>query len=200
MRCNLLIIIIFMPISSVAQETPLDAFEYKILSGADVKFTITSEGAVDSSLSGRLRYCDSKLTLDVRGELFDKRVRLKMRSEDGEFFINDDPEEEPSHLDEALVVGFVRMGLLHNVIRLGGNLVPDHADGGVRNWVEVPVVGRNSDKMFFDIHLSGKKAGRAELHLDESELPVERNQTMYFGGEEMKVVERYEIRLTCGDT
>tara|TARA_E500000331_G_C17219582_1_gene697437 strand:- start:608 stop:1441 length:834 start_codon:yes stop_codon:yes gene_type:complete len=117
-------------------------------------FTINSEGAVDSNLSGRLQYCDSKFTLNVRGELFDNRVRLKMRSKDGEFFINDDLEEKPSHLEEALVVGFVRMGLLHNVIRFGGNLVPDHANGGVRNWVVVPVVGRNSNKMFFDIYLS----------------------------------------------
>ena len=58
------------------------------------------------------------------------------------------------------------------------------------------MVGRNGNMMFFDILLSGRMAARAEFLLDELELPVERYQTIYLGGEEMQVVERYEIQLT----
>jgi hypothetical protein len=45
--------------------------------------------------------------------------------------------DAPAGLTEALVLGFTRMGILHNLARLTRGAAPDHADGGVREWVEV---------------------------------------------------------------
>jgi hypothetical protein len=83
-----------------------------------------------SDIKGRFHYCEDELTIDVDGELFAEPVRLKMRADRERLSLNDTSMPMPDHLHEAIIVGFVRMGLLHNIIRLSGNLIPDHGEGG----------------------------------------------------------------------
>ena len=162
------------------------------------EFQINSTGAVVSDINGRFQYCEDKLTIDVDGELFVEPVRLNMQADHDRPALNDTSIPMPDYLHEAIVIGFVRTGLLHNIIRLSGNLIPDHGEGGVRNWVKIPVVGQNIDLMFFDIFVSKTKAAHAGLNVDEQGLPTFRLQTVYFGGDEMFVTENYmRMTLSC---
>lgn len=199
MRSKLLILLIIVCGNSVAEESPLAILEAQLSSTSlTFEFQINSTGAVVSDINGRFHYCEDKLTIDVDGELFAEPVRLKMRADRERLSLNDISMPMPEHLHEAIIIGFVRMGLLHNIIRLSGNLIPDHGEGGVRDWVNIPVVGQNSSLMFFDVFVSNTKAAHAELTLDEERLPILRRQTMYFGGDEMLVTENYtQMTLSC---
>ena len=199
MRSKLLILLTIICSDSVAEDSPLVSLELQLLtSPLSFEFQINSTGAVDSDIKGRFHYCEDKLTIDVDGELFAEPVRLKMRANRERLSLNDTSVPMPDHLHEAIIIGFVRMGLLHNIIRLSGNLIPDHGEGGVRDWVQIPVVGQNSDLVFFDIFVSKTKAAHAELTVDEQGLPKFRSQTMYFGGDEMLVTENYALMtLSC---
>jgi hypothetical protein len=43
---------------------------------------------------------------------------------------------EPA-LAEALIIGFTRMGILHNLASFSSGAMPEKAGGGARDWVEV---------------------------------------------------------------
>lgn len=184
-----------------AYENPLEIVEHKLLNaeGMSLTFELSSEGAVASSLSGSLSLCSGNRTLiQSKGEIFGQEVRNSLRSDGQNMKLNQQQKAIPANLNEAIVVGFLRMGLLHNLVRLSGNLLPDHAEGGVTEWVQIPGVGGNRDKIFFDILVAGNRAGRADLVFSGSGLPARRSQTVYFGSEEMKVSETYsDFSLTC---
>jgi hypothetical protein len=105
--------------------------------------------------------------------------------------------------NRALLVGLLRMGLLHNVARLHGLEGPDHAGGGVEQWVVLEgfrpttyaLEGELEGAMSFgfDLVVGGEPAGSARLWLDPaSGLPRRREQTVRFPQGEMKVVEDYK--------
>ena len=199
MRSKLLILLIISCGDSLAEESPLGLLEARLLSSPlTFEFQINSSGAVVSDIKGRFHYCEDRLTIDVDGQLFAEPVRLRMRADGMSLSLNGTSMPMPGHLREAVMIGFVRLGLLHNIIRLSGNLIPDHGEGGVRDWVDIPVVGQNRDLVFFDIFVSNTKAAHAELRLDDKHLPRSRHQTMYFGGDEMLVTENYAVMtLSC---
>ena len=203
MRSILLIFFGFLLNTSAqgAGVNPFEVVEHKLLNaeGISLTFELSSEGAVASTLSGSLSLCSGNRTLiESTGEIFGQEVRNSLRSDGQIMKLNQQQKATPPNLNEAIVVGFLRMGLLHNLVRLSGNLLPDHADGGVAECVRVPVVGENRDKIFFDILVADNRAGRANLVLSGGGLPVDRSQTVYFGSEEMKATETYtDFSLTC---
>jgi hypothetical protein len=111
--------------------------------------------------------------------------------------------ETPRSLNQAIIVGFTRMGMLHNLVMILGGEPPDHADGAVENWIQV------SDLMFtapdpaskvrgrsirFQIEVGGTGVGDANYWISPlTRLPVERRQTVHFKTGDMKVVETYEF-------
>ena len=109
--------------------------------------------------------------------------------------------DTPPALHEAMVIGLTRMGLLHNLAMLTGDAGPDHADGGVQDWVQVsnfaPAVvleGVTDLRITFDLTVAGAPAGSATLFVDaETGLPAAREQTVQFGTSEMRVLERYTV-------
>lgn len=184
-----------------ASSNPFEKLEQQILDaeGFSLTFEISSEGAVNSDLSGKLALCrGNKISIQSNGELFGESVKNSLQSDGQIMNLNRMQQALPPNLNEAVIIGLLRMGLLHNLVRLSGNLAPDHASGGVAEWVRVPVVGENSDKLFFDILVAGNRAGRADLVLSDDGLPLARLQTMYFGSEEMAVKETYkDFSLSC---
>lgn len=103
----------------------------------------------------------------------------------------------PPQLREAVVVGLVRMGLLHNVARAWSARAPDRADGRVEDWVALlrprdAVVEGKPGGIAFDIAVEGQPVGEGALLLDDAGLPVVRTQTVHFPDGDMHVVERYE--------
>ena len=105
-----------------------------------------------------------------------------------------------------LLVGFTRMGILHNVAVLTRGAGPDHADGSADDWVRVEnfrdagereVEGAAVSGVTFDLMVDGEPSGTGTLWLAVSDgLPVRRDQVVLFPEGEMRVVETYsEIRV-----
>ena len=100
----------------------------------------------------------------------------------------------PSGLSRALLIGFTRMGILHNLALLTEEAPPDHADGGVAEWVtvdEFEAVRLPQPGIAFAISVAGEPAGTASLDLDADGLPLARRQTVQFPTGEMHVTETY---------
>jgi hypothetical protein len=109
----------------------------------------------------------------------------------------------PRALREALAVGFMRMGLLHNLVRLYTGTPPDHAEGGAAEWVEThgfewlpetTVYLRPARPLRFTVRVEGEDTAEATLYLDAATgLPLLRTQTveMEMASGRMVVEERY---------
>jgi hypothetical protein len=187
--------------STVAEMNPFEALESKIYEapGLTFSFDINSSGAVTSNLRGEVKLCSgNRVSIRSQGEIFDQPITSMLEAVGNTLKLNGRELQVPAELNESIMVGLLRMGLLHNLVRLGGDFVPDHAGGGVEDWVQVPVVGVSGDRLFFDVLVSGQRAGKADLILSKKGWPQRRVQTVYFGTEEMKVIEIYSgFSLSC---
>lgn len=95
------------------------------------------------------------------------------------------------------------MGVLHNLAMLVGGAPPDHAAGGVEDWVQTvdhrrpvpsgPPPGPDGEAVTFGLVVGGEPSGTATLWLDDRGVPVRREQTVEFPEGVMRVVERYEV-------
>jgi hypothetical protein len=109
----------------------------------------------------------------------------------------------PDGLNEAIVIGMTRMGILHNLAQLVGGQPPDHMEGGVRDWARVVAIESSADeddaghpllRFDFGLVVAGQPSGTASLWIDAvSRLPLRREQTVQFASGEMKVIEVYEF-------
>jgi hypothetical protein len=167
-------------------------------SSARIDFTIDSQGAVETGMSGRLLLGEGgRAVLEGTGTFNGEPVDMRLVS-DGErmrMIHGSDTTETatPPALKEALVVGLTRMGVLHNLARLSGGAAPDHAEGGAAEWVEVTDVRREGEgNVAFDIVVDGSPSGSATLFMAPgTELPGQRRQTVEFPQGEMVVTELY---------
>ncbi len=173
----------------------------------EIAFVIESEGAVASQLEGTLVLeREGPVSLSVRGEFAGAAQELALRGDAQtlELRVAGEPAwtgARPAALSEALVIGLTRQGLLHNIAVLSGGLPPDHADGGVAEWVEFVAPQLGEPEVFgtaearpleFQITVDDQLVGRATLWLAEpGGLPIERRQTVNFPDGQMRVVERY---------
>jgi hypothetical protein len=166
-----------------------------------LRFRIEAAGALAARLEGRARFDrgHAPTTLLAKGEFGGETVDLSLLAARDEMWVQRAavPEPVPPALQEALVIGFTRMGLLHNLAMLTAGQPPDHGSGGVQDWVQsVNVTGTGS--YAFDILVAGQPAGSAVLHLDERGLPVRRTQSVEFPSGTMEVVEHYtRFELDC---
>jgi hypothetical protein len=172
-----------------------------------LRYAVSSEGAFHASLAGTLELLeDGTAALHATGTFGDAPVTLHLRSDGPEIEGGAGErafrQETPPALREALILGLTRMGVLHNLARLTAGAPPDHAAGGVREWVEVREVqsapsltsaepGRIG--LAFPIFVSGQRTAEATLWIDpQSGMPVQRVQTVSFPGGSMQVLEVYE--------
>lgn len=179
-----------------------------------IRFDIEAEGAVQARFVGELRSVGDTMSLRANGSFDGKPVelsltadgqRLKGKGGTGQLDV-----QQPAALEEAVVIGLLRMGILHNLAVLMGARPPDHADGGVGEWVvaEDVVAGasvgptepteaarrESPSAMSFGIVVAGRRAGDATLWWDPaSKLPLERHQVVRFPGGEMRVRETYVV-------
>lgn len=179
------------------------AVEERLLerTGREVGFRITSEGAFAADLSGELEIGPAnEIRLTADGTFGGDPVSLSLDVA-GDRMVGGNAEDRfdepvPPALRESVVLGLTRMGLLHNLARLVAGSPPDHAGGGVREWVRpanmLPMeVGRG---VVFDVVVNGQETASAVLRVDERGLPASRAQTVRFPGGEMRVRESYAIR------
>ena len=177
------------------------------LSSLTMTTRVTSEGAFESSLAGAISLERGNIaSIDVEGS-FGGSVGLRLSS-DGSRLTGGSAAGEfdmvpPDGLNEAIIIGMTRMGILHNLARLVGGQPPDHMEGGVREWVQVVDVESSADedgdgrpllRFDFGLVVAGQPSGTASLWIDAaSRLPLRREQTVQFETGEMKVIEVYEF-------
>ncbi|MCA9704831.1 MAG: hypothetical protein KDK70_03145 [Myxococcales bacterium] len=185
-------------------ETTFGALERDLLRDPlHLRFDITAEGSVEVSLVGEL-HLDAEVELSARGRFAGEDHELHLWTEGDRLRLGpvDAPTLDvprPPELAPALVVGLTRMGLLHNLAMLVAGVGPDHADGGVADWVATVEHHRPSpppaegDALTFGLVVSGQPSGRATLWLDAQGMPLRREQVVDFPDGQMRVVERYEV-------
>ena len=162
-----------------------------------------ASGAVNASLSARLVLGEGqRARLEVEGTFEGRPVKGWFECDGALMQVGGSASAARAPLPcapevrDALVLGFVRMGLLHNAALLVAGEPPDHAGGGAHNWLRAERVraGEPATHIAFDVVVKREVMGTAVLTLDERALPVRRTQTMRLPaleGGEVKVVETY---------
>lgn len=190
-------------LSLAAQSAELNALtelEEKLLTAKEVSFSfsVTAQGAVTANLTGTVSVNRlGRTNLTVEGDFAGQTLSLALYNDQGDLRFG--PVErmrtttEPAQLSEALIIGITRMGILHNIARLSASEAPDHAEGGVQDWVTVNgvVAPANSRRINFNIVVADEPSGSASVLLDPFGMIVKRDQTVEFPQGEMVVVERY---------
>lgn len=174
-------------------------------------FTVTSSGVVESGLNGEVWAKGERLQLSATGSFAGTPVEVRLFA-DGERMqatvggktTLDLP--QPAELKRAIVVGLTRMGVLHNIAVMLGGRPPDHADGGVDEWVTVDAVtaapkvtpdelseaSEGGAVVSFDLTVAGQPAGEVSLWVDPgAQRPLERHQAVTFPEGVMTVREVY---------
>jgi len=199
-----------LPAQDPRAESMFRELEEKLLNEKSlrIRFKITSEGSVDSSLQGQLRLkSGNKVEIAVSGSFKSSPVAVRFES-DGKkmhWAIADRQIdlETPKGLNQAIIVGFTRMGLLHNLALILGGEPPDRADGTIEDWVQVsdflfaapdPSSKLRGRSIRFQIEVEGKSVGNAHYWISPlTRMPVERRQMVHFETGDVKVVETYEF-------
>ncbi len=172
------------------------------------KFNITSQGSISSSLQGQLRLrSGNRVEIDAKGDFQSKPVNLRFVSDGKRMRWSAAGQqydvETPKTLNEAIIIGFTRMGLLDNLAMLLTGQQPSHAEGGIADWVQVsdfrfaaPERGgkQRGRALVFQIGIEGQPAGEVEYWLSPlAGMPVLRKQTIHARTGDITVVESYEF-------
>lgn len=191
------------PIARAAPPDPgqvfVDELESRLLRAktAHLRADVTSEGAVNSAVSVELFLGEGqRARLDVKGTFEGRPVTARFVSDGKSMQVRGKPAvPAAAEVRDALVIGFVRMGILHNAAMLIGGQAPDHAAGGAHAWVkaERARAGTPATEITFDVVVRTEVMGEAVLILDETAAPVERRQLIHFEEGDMKVSERYPL-------
>ena len=79
-------------------------------------------------------------------------------------------------MNEGIIVGLTRMGILHNLAVLSGASAPEGTDGNVHKWLSVTnfawageetIDGVITETMTFDISVGGEPSAKARLWLNK---------------------------------
>ena len=187
----------------------VDELEQRLLraESARIDAVMLASGAVNAQLSARLVLGKGqRARLDVEGTFESQPVKT--------WFVCDGTTMQvrgaagapcAAEVRDALVLGFVRMGLLHNVAVLVGGGIPDHAAGNVHNWVRAERARslEPATDVAFDVVVKHDVMGEAVLSLDNQARPVKRTQTVHFEEGTMNVVEtypRFDLDVDVRDT
>jgi len=176
-----------------------DAIERQLIGAGQIELTarITAEGPVHAALEGTLLMDGSRVILGFDGAFEDREVQLSLTA-DGNSMSGGNgtlsfEHARPRALDDGLLIGLLRMGILHNLTVLASGNPPQGTFGNVREWVQVHDVRREDDHFAFDIEIDGKRVASAKLWLDATTgLPARREQTVRFPSGTMTVVETYD--------
>jgi hypothetical protein len=183
--------------------------EEALLASPDLQLRaqLNAEGALQAALDAKLRVSNEQSELAIKGSFGGQPVDTQLTASGDKLQVGKGrPLTRPAALREALVLGFTRMGLMHNAARLSGSGIPDHAHGGVRNWLQTKehaleadavVNGAKARVLTFAIFVEGERSGEAKLWIDAATLrPLERAVVVHFPQGDMTVTERYQYQGT----
>lgn len=166
----------------------IDAIEARLLGERVVVigFSIRSEGTVTSKVEGDVTItADNRARWRFSGSIAGKPVAIDktLGAADG------------AHLTEAIVLGWTRMGLLHNIYLLATGGAIERGGGGLADFVATKQTASDATSVSVDLVVAGKPMGTAHLEVDSLALPRLRHQTVQFPEGEMKVVEQYSVSV-----
>jgi hypothetical protein len=172
------------------------------------KFEIRSSGPVTASLQGQVRFkSGNRVELDVSGTYGSEPVNARLESDGKKLSLTVGTlkydRETPRALNDALVVGFTRMGLYYNLFSLLEGKPPAHADGTVEEWAQVsdfrfaapdPSSKVRGRSIRFSVTVAGEDFAEADYWISPLvRIPVERKQTVHLPQGDLEVVESYEF-------
>lgn len=179
---------------------------------ASATFEIESKGENAAKLAGTLRlYAGNALHLQAEGSFKGEGVQVLVDSREADGTnrattkgpsVSSHRDPPASNLKEAVALGLVRMGLVHNLAKLSLDAAIDHADGGFGDWVKAVAVkdghsdnvhGESCRRVDFDVQVDGKVMGDASVCVsDVTGLVLHRRQTVHFPAGDMSVSETYK--------
>jgi len=194
-------------VAATDAETAFAEFEERLLtSDFSLEFNIVASGPYPAQLAGTTTLSGADdASVKANGVFAGQSASIRLTAHDGRMKGGNGALEfdqaTPEALREAMVIGLTRMGLLHNLAMMSSGAPPDHADGGVRDWVQAAnlkletdalIEGRPAVAFSFAVVVSGEDSGSATLWVDaETGLPLKREQVVSFGNGEMRVTETY---------
>jgi hypothetical protein len=188
------------PAPAPAAAPNLDAVDAALLDAqvwrAEVRIAAT--GRFTADVSARvLATRDNRARIDATGSFDGAPVELHWVSDGARTSTGVDA---PSHVTEAIAIGMTRMGLLHNIAMLhGGAPFPDHAEGGVRDWVvAVDPRASGASSLAFGLEVAGHAAGEVTLELattPHGPVMTRRAIAVHFDEGDMAVEETYRFDL-----
>jgi hypothetical protein len=146
----------------------------------EVEFEIHAEGAHTAAVKGDLRMVrDNHARWRVSGTFDGNPISID------QIF---DP-TAGGELSRAIVIGWMRMGLLHNIATMVQGQGIEHATGGIAEWIEVDEIGVTDDSISIALGFADGKGptGTARIEVDGLGLPEVRTQTVKFPDGEMRV-------------
>jgi hypothetical protein len=172
-------------------------------SSIDVAVEVESGAPYPSLLTGTLALGPAnQLAISIDGEFKGEPVNLRLRSNAGRLVGGPHGDGDatvdvptPPKLTEAVIVGMLGMGLLHNLALISFGMPPDHAAGGAAEWVvtsghtwdtgrDASIGGVPGRALSFEIAVEGHPVGEATLWLDATTgLPLKREVDVHFSGE-----------------
>ncbi|MBO6574992.1 MAG: hypothetical protein JJ896_06245 [Rhodothermales bacterium] len=205
-----LVLLLLLAACSGAADDPQTAFEDledRLLQAETVAFDfqVVSEGVIEGDLSGVVTLTQGgDVTLEAEGHFIGRQIQMTMETDADSLRMAtsemSDAVARPDDTFRAMVLGFTRMGILHNLAALTTVSPPEHADGGIAEWVEAVRFETDEQEedagITFDILVEGQRTSSATMILDDG-LPVRRRQVVDFPGGAMIVQERYsDFRIT----
>jgi len=201
LRPALAILLLQLILSTAVSAQPAVRFtemEQSLLDASELSlsFNVYATGAVQADITGTLRkQASGDIEFTAKGDFAGQPIDLIAAHYGDRFKYGTRAAplsaEPPAALWSALVIGLTRMGVLHNIANLSAGAMPDHAQGGVADWVEATNIEQIDRSFAFDIVVSGTPSGSATLSFDQADRTGVRFQTVAFPGGEMRVVEEY---------
>jgi hypothetical protein len=161
----------------------------------EIEADIHAEGALTADVQGSIHVERERVSwIKVKGWFVGQPVQAKWSSltpVSGYAF-----DVQPPEWAEAILIGAMRMGALHNWAKVMDGKDPDTGNGDVRTWVTAEDVtwakgGWKTRTLTWAIAVDGVRSAEAELELDERGLPLRRRVVVHFPQGEMRVSERY---------
>jgi len=197
------------PAPTADARSQFEALEERLLGAETVRitFAIEAEGSNTANVRGILELGPGgKAKLDASGSFAGQAGEAHFVS-DGRTMKGESGGKRfelatGAALHESILIGLIRMGLLHNIAVLWGGRPPDRAEGGIREWVVASehhdASSEGKPAIAFTIVVQGTPMGETTLVLDAAGLPAERTQVVHFPNGDMRVVERYEAVEVIG--
>lgn len=170
--------------ATVADPSAITAIEEQLMNVnvGTLRYMVETRGTVTMIARGTALWRPDILRVDVSGTIDGEEKGRRH-----------EPEPVPPNGKRALVQGFVRMGITHNLYRVLNGQNIEGEEQGLQNVEVTNVRHVESQRQYlFDIVVNGARIGEVQLWLQPDGRPSRREQTVHFPNGDMHVTENYQ--------